>query len=91
MKAGKPVECKCDPQTTKSKPEDGWTLEEIYREALMNIKRMEPCEIVPGIVHGPALLFSNCQRIADRALKGKRPDSSAENLGALIAAVMTRG
>lgn len=59
-------------KTTKSTPEDGWTLEEIYREALMKIKRMEPSEIVPGIVHGPALLFSNCQRIAGRALKDKR-------------------
>lgn len=58
---------KPNPQTTD--------LVEIYRKALLKIKNMEPSEIAPetypGLVHGPALLLSNCQRVAREALKGK--------------------
>lgn len=55
-------------------PTQVWTLEEIYREALIKIARMQPSEIVPGIVHGPQLLLDNCKRFARDALKGKRND-----------------
>lgn len=44
-----------------------------FRAALQEIADMKPSEIapevMPGIVHGPALLFDNCQRIARRALR----------------------
>jgi len=50
----------------------GWTKVEIYRDALMKIKRMKPEIIAPGFKHGPQLLFDNCQRIADAALRGER-------------------
>lgn len=40
-------------------------------DALRQIATMKPSPIVPGIVHGPALLLSNCQRIARRALRKK--------------------
>lgn len=40
------------------------------RFALTVIKKMKPTEIADGFVHGPALLFSNCQRVARDALRG---------------------
>jgi hypothetical protein len=43
------------------------------RGALKEIADMKPSELaaetMPGLVHGPALLLGNCQRIARQALK----------------------
>lgn len=51
-------------------------------EALEEIKNMKPSEIAPetfpGLVHGPALLLSNCQRIAREALSKLRAISTDE-------------
>jgi len=41
------------------------------RAALKEIATMKPSRIAPGFVHGPALLLSNCQRIARKALRAK--------------------
>jgi hypothetical protein len=50
-------------------------LTDLYLKALTKIRDTEPSEIAPdtfpGLVHGPALLLSNCQRVAREALKGK--------------------
>ena len=47
------------------------------REALEQIRDMKPSELAPetfpGLVHGPALLLSNCQRIARNALRKSKP------------------
>ena len=49
---------------------------EKYRGALDEIANMKPSEIaaktMPNLVHGPALLLANCQRIARRALRKGR-------------------
>lgn len=46
------------------------------RAALKEIACMKPVELAPktfpGLVHGPALLLQNCQRIARAALKPPR-------------------
>jgi len=46
---------------------------ERMRSALIRIRDMQPSELAPetfpGLVHGPALLLENCQRIAREALR----------------------
>lgn len=45
---------------------------ERLQAALKEIATMKPSTIAPGIQHGPALLLSNCQRLARRSLRPAR-------------------
>lgn len=42
---------------------------ERLESALREIAKMKPSRIADGLVHGPALLLANCQRVARAALK----------------------